>query len=122
MVSAGRFSKGARVLSYQHANDGDEGDDLGHAPEGEEQSAQHFELGGCVKAMCECEFKSLYNGPPGSRRYLASVSLLYIQSRCDASLDCSSRVRRMRLVPARGGDLHQSWGGVHVDGRKTEAP
>jgi hypothetical protein len=29
------------VLSYQHANDGDEGDDLGHAPEGEEEAAQH---------------------------------------------------------------------------------
>lgn len=37
-------------------------------------------MGLSVKAMCECEFKSLYNGPPGSRRYLASVSLLYVDA------------------------------------------
>ena len=31
----------ADFLSYQHANDGDEGDNLDDPPEGEEEAAQH---------------------------------------------------------------------------------
>ena len=36
-------------MSYQHANDGDEGDDLGEPPEGKEEAAQHFGDGISIK-------------------------------------------------------------------------
>jgi hypothetical protein len=40
-VSSGRGE--VFYCTYQHANDGDEGDDFGDPPEGEEKAAQHLD-------------------------------------------------------------------------------
>jgi hypothetical protein len=44
-------------LSYQHANDGDEGDDLGEPPEGKEEAAQHFGDGIAVKLYANANWR-----------------------------------------------------------------
>ena len=43
---------GKEVFSYQHADDGDEGDDLGEPPKGKEETTQHFGDGISVK-LCD---------------------------------------------------------------------
>lgn len=48
---------GKEVLSYQHANDGDEGDDLGEPPKGKEETAQHFGDGISVKLCANANWR-----------------------------------------------------------------
>ena len=56
---AGGLLRGAAILPYQHANDGNEGDNLGEPPEGEEKATQHFGDGISVKARYKCDEKSV---------------------------------------------------------------
>lgn len=48
---------GKEVFSYQHANDGDEGDDLGEPPKGKEETTQHFGDGISVKLCANANWR-----------------------------------------------------------------
>ena len=78
---------GKKFFSYQHANNGDEGDDLGEPPKGKEETTQHFGDGISVKLCDNANWR------------LSMIRLQSLGFGCSALCQCGEweRVGRRRL-------------------------